>query len=281
MTLLRCAVLLFIPFVCASLPGLNDTSVIHTLDVSYDPSSNNTRTLWDIILSCGLTLFASTWTAVHTNIPGMDEGRVDTTSRRLFLMVVALVAPELIITWATRQYFSAHAATKEFNDAFGPRLPQDHDDTWTVTHGFFVWMGGFMLYVDGKPRATLTPEELLRFIGDGSVDIPIISEAEIEDRSKGDGLSKGIALLQLVWFVIQLVARYLQNLPITLLEIDTLAVAALTCIAYSLWWRKPKDVRCPHALHWKDKTPPPPARRLTYEYVVNILARHPSDSSAF
>ncbi|KAG1730948.1 uncharacterized protein EDB91DRAFT_737112 [Suillus paluster] len=126
-----------------------------------------------------------------------------------------------------------------------------------VTHGFFAWMGGFMLYVNDKPRATLHPNELLNFVRKGSMDMPVITETEIEDRSKGDGLSKGIAILQLVWFVLQLVARYTQNLPITLLEVDTLAVSALTCITYCLWWKKPKDVGCPYTVHLKTTASPP------------------------
>ncbi|KAG1721808.1 hypothetical protein EDB19DRAFT_1960059, partial [Suillus lakei] len=268
MTLLPCALLLCVSFVCASLPNLNDT-YIHTLDASDCPSGNNTRTLWDILLSCGLTLFACTWTAIHTNIPGMDEGKFAITSRRLFIMVTALMAPELIITWATRQFFSARAAAKEFNDEFDTQRTQTHADDrdvsestatllndipgesgspsapkptkfrrWTITHGFFVWMGGFMLYVNGKPRATLTPDELRCFIREGFVDMPVISEAEIEDRSKGDGLSKCIAILQLAWFVVQLVAP------------------ALTCVPYGLWWKKPKGVGCPYIVQWKATTSP-------------------------
>ncbi|KAG2111835.1 hypothetical protein DEU56DRAFT_896527 [Suillus clintonianus] len=292
MTLLQAyAVLVYIQLVCASLPSLNDTSIIHTLDTSDSPCSNSTRTLWNILLSCGLTLFACTWTAIHTNIPGMEESRVAITSRRVFLMVAALIAPELMITWATRQFFSARATAKKFNNEFGAQRAQTHSGDrdisegtatlfsdiressstprpaeefkeWTMTHGFFAWMGGFMLYVDGKPRVTLTPHELLEFVGDGYVDMPLISEAEINDRSKGDGLSKAIALLQLAWFVVQLVARYGQNLPITLLEIDTLAVAALTCVAYGLWWKKPKDVGCPYIIHWKARISP---SDLTYD----------------
>jgi len=139
-----------------------------------------------------------------------------------------------------------------------------------VTHGFFAWMGGFMLYVNGKPRATLKPRELKRFIHEGSVEMPIIVEADIEDRSKGDALSKGIAILQLLWIVLQLFARYVQNLPITLLELDTLALAALAAIAYGLWWKKPKDVRRPYAVYWKTTASPP--SKLAYEYVVNVLS---------
>ncbi|KAG1848949.1 hypothetical protein DFJ58DRAFT_704894 [Suillus subalutaceus] len=359
----------------------------------------------------------------------MDEGKVAITSRRLFIMVIALIAPELMITWATRQFFSARDAAKDFNasafsiqfttthsdgpvtlestspvfdihleaaedfndsDAFSAQSTTTHggdrdisgssavlvsdvseanrssgapkyaefkrqrinnessgDDPymsesistslgdiseanvrssaprlaeiqewrmtrrfsgadqhmsesiapslsdiseasgtsgsstvprpvlvepgpvlvefkgWTITHGFFAWMGGFMLHVNGKPRATLTPIELLEFVNKGSVDLPVITEAEIEDRSKGDGLSKGIAVLQLVWFVAQLVARYIQNLPITLLEIDTLAVTALTCISYALWWKKPKDVGCPCIVHLKATATLP--GRLAYD----------------
>jgi hypothetical protein len=130
-------------------------------------------------------------------------------------------------------------------------------------------MGGFMLYFNDKPRATLTPMELQRFVNEGSVEMPVITEADIEDRSKGDALSKGIAILQLGWFVLYLIARYVQNLPITLLELDTLAVAALTCISYGFWWKKPKDIGRPHAVYWKATVPPP--SELTYEYVANIL----------
>ncbi|KAG1880171.1 hypothetical protein F4604DRAFT_1679267 [Suillus subluteus] len=129
---------------------------------------------------------------------------------------------------------------------------------WTVTHGFFARMGGFMLYVNGKPQGThaLTPDELLQFVREGSVKMPVIMEKDVEDRGKGDVVSKCVAILQLVWFVIQLVARYTQNLPVTLLEIDTVAAAILSCITYDLWWKKPKDVGRPYIVHWKSKAPP-------------------------
>ncbi|KAG2130718.1 hypothetical protein DEU56DRAFT_465435 [Suillus clintonianus] len=256
MTLLSYGVLFYIPFIYASLPSPNDTS-ISTRDVSGSTSNCNTRTLWDIIWGCTATLFACTWTVIHPNIPGIDDGKFTVACRRLCIMIIALVAPELMITWAARQFFSARAAA---NDIRG----------WTMTHGFLAWMGGFLLYVNGMPRATLTPDELLRFVHEGSVDMPVITEADIEDRSRGDVLSKGVVILQLVWFVLQLVARHAQNLPMTLLEIDTLAVAALTCVPYGLWWKKPKDIGRPYAVHWKATRPPP--SDLTYEYVMSTLA---------
>ncbi|OJA20687.1 hypothetical protein AZE42_06031 [Rhizopogon vesiculosus] len=291
MTPLPLAVLLYIPFVGASLSSTNGTSS-SMLDVSDSPSSSTTRTLSDIIWNCVATLFACTWTAIHPNIPGIGEGRIAIASRRLFMMVIALFAPELIITWAARQFSSALNTKNHINNTFGE--DQDigeeitlsgipHSDErniaspsatqivggkftgWTMTHGFFAWMGGFLLYVDGRPRATLTPDELGDFVRERFVDMHDITEADIEDRSKGDMLSKGIAILQLVWFVLQLGARYVQNLPITLLEIDTLAVAALTCITYGCWWKTPKDVGRPCPVHWKPTASPPGDSDLVYD----------------
>ncbi|KAG1766124.1 hypothetical protein EV702DRAFT_797333 [Suillus placidus] len=225
-----------------------DTS-IPTFDVSNSPSYSYTRSLWNIVWSCCLTIFACTWTAIHPNIPGINESKFAKMIRRILLMVLAMMAPELMITWATRQFFSARKTAKEVTG-------------WGMTHGFFAWMGGFMLYVNDEQRATLTPNELLQFVREGLVDMPAITEAEIDDRSKDDGLSKSVAILQLAWFVSQLVARYVQRLPMTLLEIDTLSVAALTCICYVLWWKKPKDVGLPYKVHWKGATLP---GELTYE----------------
>ncbi|KAG2033070.1 hypothetical protein BDR03DRAFT_1075944, partial [Suillus americanus] len=225
------------------------------------------RTLWNIISSCGLTVFACTWTAIHPDIPRMRERVVVTILRRLVLMDVAFIYPENITTSAASQFLDAYA------------FPG-----WTLTHGFFACMGGFMLYVDGRPRATLTPDGLLRFVREGSVDMPIITEADIEDRSKADVLTKCITLLQLVQFVIQLIARYAQGLMVTPLEVATLCIVVLICIAYGLWWKKPKDVGCPYIVHWNSgaSTPPPPHCIVNkYVIVINILGRTCSDLPVF
>ncbi|KIK42242.1 hypothetical protein CY34DRAFT_12501 [Suillus luteus UH-Slu-Lm8-n1] len=205
-------------------------------------------------------------------------------------MVVALFVPEIVTVMATRQFLSARKAAKDFNRAFGaqyahdrraawqselavaliddiPNLSRSSSAEWTLTHGFFACMGGFVLYVDGEPWATLTLDELMGFVRDGSVEMPDITKADIEDRSKGDVISKSVAILQLAWFVIQLIARYTQDLPVTLLEIDTLGVVTLACIAYILWWKKPKDIGRPYIVHWNSGATAPPLRgSLTSTY---------------
>ncbi|KAJ7192552.1 hypothetical protein GGX14DRAFT_379995, partial [Mycena pura] len=81
-----------------------------------------------------------------------------------------------------------------------------------------------------------------------------------DDQSKGDGLSKGVALLQGLWFVTQCLARTVQHLPATELEVATVAFAVLN------FFIKPLDVQDPipigsavvpefrpQVLNWKER----------------------------
>jgi hypothetical protein len=106
-------------------------------------------------------------------------------------------------------------------------------------------MGGFKLFDDTGPVCTLEPQELQSLAQDGEIDFPCITEREIQDRSKGDALSKGLVVIQTSWFILQCIARQIECLPITELELVTLAFAALNFITYALWWNKPLNVQCP------------------------------------
>ena len=91
----------------------------------------------------------------------------------------------------------------------------------------------------------LTPDRFRELINDPNFEFPRISTAEIQDRSKGDGLSKMIAVLQTSWFIAQCVARTMQGLALTELELVTLAMASLNAITFAFWWSKPLSVQEP------------------------------------
>jgi hypothetical protein len=48
--------------------------------------------------------------------------------------------------------------------------------------------------------------------------------------------------IQTSWFILQLISRSIQGLPIIKLEITTLAFAVLNFVTYTLWWNKPHKV---------------------------------------
>ena len=115
-----------------------------------------------------------------------------------------------------------------------------------------------MLMEGDERRGVLTHDELDYLLRKGKIAFPSITEEEIEDRSKADGLAKGIALLQTTWFIAQCISRTAQGLIITEIELVTLAFAALNGISYFLWWNKPLDVKCcvpVLLLHGKDRKP--------------------------
>jgi hypothetical protein len=61
-----------------------------------------------------VTIFACTWLAIHPNIPGSDEGFLRVGLRRGKVMVLGLLAPELLILWAIRQWVMARFLAKKY-----------------------------------------------------------------------------------------------------------------------------------------------------------------------
>ncbi len=84
-----------------------------------------------------------------------------------------------------------------------------------------------------------------------------ISAETIEDKSKGDVLSKTFSILQISWFIVQCVTRVIHGLPITLLEMTALGFTGLSIIMYFLWWHKPLNVKYYISLDGSDSRPIP------------------------
>ena len=124
-------------------------------------------------------------------------------------------------------------------------------------------MGGFHLFKRGPTQETsnvkpisheedtpLHPLAAIHLYGDNTLDIDFSSftvptEEEIKDRGKSDWLAKSLVLLQTSWFVMQCIARAIEHLPVTHLEIVTLAYAAMNFVIYVFWWNKPLNVNRP------------------------------------
>lgn len=112
-------------------PRLNDThgqDDMHTLDRRSSIRHSLTlapRATLQVIWSCLATTISCTWVAIHPNIPFFDHpdrglGLRMTTNRvlcRLFLMLQALLFPEVIVTWAYRQYLASGEMSRGVNEA--------------------------------------------------------------------------------------------------------------------------------------------------------------------
>ena len=77
----------------------------------------------------------------------------------------------------------------------------------------------------------------------------LVTEPEILDKSKGDGLGKLVTVLQTTWFIVQYLERWVSHQPRTQVEVMTLAYAVVNVIIYILWWDKPLNVQEPIDVH--------------------------------
>ncbi|KDR79433.1 hypothetical protein GALMADRAFT_1240123 [Galerina marginata CBS 339.88] len=219
--------------------------------------SADQRSIWDILWSCLATIFACTWVSIHPNIPPPNEKWWMGPLRRLELMIWAILAPELMILWAMRQWLGARRLVNRCPGALNfnccsiwVKMLDISDGRWTKTHGYFVQMGGFPVFKGDALQGFVSQRN-----ADGTViyngvwtfptnKLPMISENEIRDRSKGDGLSKSLAIGQTLWFALQCIVRRVDGLYITELELATAAFAFLNGVIYFLWWDKPLAVQC-------------------------------------
>jgi hypothetical protein len=122
---------------------------------------------------------------------------------------------------------------------------------WDDIHSWYALMGGYAFelsthvrthFSQDYERLVLTPDGLLKLYKYWPHLLPEVSQQDIEDRSKSDSLAKILTCLQATWFCIQCISRYANRLPVSLLEVNTLAHAICSLTAYAFWWSKPKDL---------------------------------------
>jgi hypothetical protein len=81
---------------------------VPTLHLDQSSSSGkDTRTILNIIWSSLVALFACVWVSVHPNVPAPTDGSVTLIKQRAKLLLTAVIAPEIIIVFAMRQWVGA------------------------------------------------------------------------------------------------------------------------------------------------------------------------------
>lgn len=120
---------------------------------------------------------------------------------------------------------------------------------WTLTHGFFLLMNGFMLHnKQGESIEPLTPEILFQAMETKELvqwALLKVSKEEIEDKSKGNLFTKSVILTHTTWFIVKCISRTCSELPLVELEVITLAFAVMNIVTLAMWWDKPQDVNIP------------------------------------
>jgi hypothetical protein len=134
----------------------------------------------------------------------------------------------------------------------------DRTNVWTRVHSHFALMGGFVFEAKrmhatimnpGQERLTLTPVALRKLAVNAPALLPDLSRESIRDKSKANGLAKFLVCVQAIWFIAQTIGRLATDLPISLLEMNTLLHAFCCLFIYLAWWHKPLDIEEPHVIN--------------------------------
>jgi hypothetical protein len=143
-------------------------------------------------------------------------------------------------------------------------------------------MGGFVSADDHHPIVT---EAQLRLYPEYLPAIQSIRVEDIEEKSKGDSLSKGLVVLQGLWFTTQCLARVQQHLSLTKLEVAMLAFQFVNIFIWLLWLHKPLDVQQSIRLGPADEfvllAEHPESHSLTYAIGATTVALLMGDYATF
>ena len=210
----------------------NSSSALSSSYVGYvgDPNGRGTASL---VISCVLTLILCVWSALHLNVPRQNDSILQCLSLYIRWIITGVYAPELVVFTAWRQWCSAKILgdlVKNLQAKQRAPLPAPSDYGWTMTHSFFASTGGFAFEIEDAGRflpnncprrLTLTACGMAFLAKCGH--LPNVSEAEITDKSKANDIAKALVLVQASWMLVQVVGRVIAQLPVTLLEINTIA----------------------------------------------------------
>ncbi|KAJ5964803.1 uncharacterized protein N7479_004679 [Penicillium vulpinum] len=259
--------------------------------------SPNRRGTWDIILSCGTTIFACTWSIQHLNVPAAQDGISKKALRSCQWMLITVLFPEFIMAHAFFELLMAIDATKAIEAkvniavTYPPlirrlflRHTQNNDSEhgknykgpeWTLTHSYFANMGGLSFeYTDETDERKCIQFPLTAFQYAEQPDVyatPEIYEDDIKDKGKQDYFAKAIAIVQICWLILSLITRKIRGLAFSQFETLTLGLAVCGVAIYITYWYKPQGVGVPIKVAKQEGSVVPQFLR-TYDSFWDVLS---------
>ena len=201
----------------------------------------STRGTLDIVWTSVFTIFICTFTLLCLNLPAANDSEWKITVRKLFWMCLAIAGPEFVLTAAWAQLGTAQESVRAFTELGYPE--------WTIRHGFFADMGGFLFVPRESTPFPVTSRHVHWLVSRRYLPFPDVPAKEICDKSKQDTVAKLISCFQIGYIMVQTMGRAGQRLAITTLELSALAIVVCSIMTNICWLRKPAGVLTPIRLY--------------------------------
>ncbi|KAH8751560.1 hypothetical protein BGZ57DRAFT_774831 [Hyaloscypha finlandica] len=241
-------------------------------------SGPNTRGTLTILWNCLSIIFLCTWSIQRLNVPAIRPRAKPTVQKiwRAILdlrtttkwMAFTVLFPEYLVGRAFGERLGVKTSVKEVSQFVA---------VWETVHAYLANMGYFVLDTEGdlginelqtslaksaqinslrlKYRYWALTAHQLRFaITRKIIDPPKVSARHLENLNKGEAFVKALALIQVSYLIIQLVARKVAHLPSTQLEIATLEFPASSILTYLLSWNRPQGIEGVYVLAVKQNS---------------------------
>jgi len=154
----------------------------------------NFRGTWDIIWTSLVTVFICSFTLLCLNVPAKDDSGFALVRRKVLRMLLAILAPEIVLTYAAGQWSRARHSVQEFH-ATGYT-------EWTMRMAFFADMGGFVLEPTGSDPFPLNAKQLHWLITNKHLEYPEARVEEIWDKSKQDRFARLVTTFQVSYTIL-------------------------------------------------------------------------------
>ena len=197
------------------------------------------RGTWSILWSCLVTISLCTWSAVYMSVPKTGKS-YPLELRKMGRSLLAVIAPEVFLGLAADGFIDVWYAKRKLHSL--------GKTGWTTVHLHFGIDKGFDLKADGAQSRIRSLPELCEYITAGKVGNPPVTEEEIRARGEANTAVRLFAIVQIIWFVAQLIARASQRHRIISLEIFTASFVFCSVLTYALNFKRPQNVDYPVVL---------------------------------
>ena len=262
-------------------------------------TGDDNRSSWDLLWGCVSTILACTWTALHANVPRRHTSNFRISCRKVSLWFLTIMGPELTAWIAAQELWQARSTALCCNKKQAAKNEETHEPEawlqqrsvplsqalhgesqpspaplrWTLAQCFCRVIRGVVIQTEDEWIYTIHPKDIDAFIDADLISCTDFRKRDVDDRAKADSFAKAFTVLQSTWTVINILARAVYSLPISLLELATVSYVACGIIIYAFWWHKPKT--------WP---PPSPSLYLTPEPICHLrsgLSSRPMQAIGF